>query len=480
MSAIDLVAFEKSISPSKIDRLPPHSLEAEAGILGCIFLCSAECLPECIEAFQGEEVFYDLRHRELFGTLVKMSEQGDPIDILTVSQNLKDRKLLDDVGGLAYLASLPEATPSANNSSYYIKIVWEKHLLRKTIQTCGEAIASIYDSEESPEQVIDTIEERVMEIRRIRADEDSSIQGLVRSNIQKMEQWFERKGKPDGVLSGFTDLDALTYGFRGGEVVVIAARPSVGKSSLVMQFVEHAALEQKIPVGVFSLEMSGKALVFRLQCSRARVDSMAVRRGELVAGDFQKLTVASSEISKAPIHICDRSGLSISQLRARSRRMVQRHGIKMIVIDYLQLMGSRTRNGENREREVAQVSNGLKAMAKELDIPVVVAAQLNRDVEKTTRKPRSSDLRESGAIEQDADTIGLLYRPGDEAEHDPREMDYNVNLLISKQREGPTGEVALFFRKRLTRFENAVKTPPLPSPRFTNGQQSRYNAHPDA
>jgi replicative DNA helicase len=289
---------------------------------------------------------------------------------------------------------------------------------------------------------------------------------LVNQAITTIEQFHARQGQLSGIATGFIDLDKMTSGLHPGEMVVIAARPSLGKTSLAMNVAEHAAIDQKLPVGVFSLEMTAESLVLRMLCSRARVNLRNIRDGFLAEQDFVKLTTAAGTLSRAPLFIDDTSGLSILQLRAKARRLQQQHGIKLFVVDYLQLLHSTARRAENRQQEIADISNGIKALAKELKVPIIVLSQLNRDFEKDkSRKPNLSDLRESGAIEQDADLVGLLYRadPEDptkrrESEDDALSQDtVPINLLVAKQRNGPTGDVHLTFLRSITRFENAAK-----------------------
>ena len=450
--------------PSKVDRLPPHSIEAEQGVLGCILLDPNENIGVCLEKIKNvENVFYDLRHQNLFENLVEMYDQKHPIDIITVQQWLKNKNQLEVTGGLAYLSSLPEAVPSAANLTYYLEIVREKHLLRKMLHTCSGIIARVHENEGEVDQLMDEIERDVLRISEER--EDSSmrpIKDLVHKAINTIEVYHQRQGMLTGVSTGFADLDKLTSGLHGGDMIVIAARPSMGKTSLAMNIAESVCIDQKLPVGVFSLEMTAESLVLRMLCSRARVNLRDIREGFLAERDFPKLTGAAGKLAGAPLVIDDTPGLSILQLRARARRMSQQHGIKLFVIDYMQLLHSTSRRAENRQQEIADISNGVKSVAKELNVPVIVLAQLNREVEKEkNRKPRLSDLRESGSIEQDADLVGLLYKPSSEDDDgggsQATQDSVPVNLLIAKQRNGPTGDVNLLFMKSYTRFESAAK-----------------------
>lgn len=455
---------------TKVDRLPPHAPEAEQGVLGCILLSPNECLGECVEKFKhGEDVFYDLRHQTIFSALVEMYDTREAIDVITLQQRLKDKQLLEQVGGIAYLSALPDVVPSSANLSYYLDIVQEKYLLRKMIRTCTEVVGRVYDYEGEVDALMDEVEREILRISESRVQSQTvTIKDLVKKAINTIEEFHQRQGLLTGIGSGFTDLDKMTSGFRGGEMIVIAARPSVGKTSLAMNIAEHVAIDLRLPVGVFSLEMTAESLVMRMLCSRSRVNLRNVREGFLAERDFPKLTGAAGKLANAPLFIEDTSTLSILQLRAKARRMHLQYGVKLFVVDYLQLLHSTARRAENRQQEIADISSGIKSLAKELNVPVIVLSQLNRELEREkNRKPRLSDLRESGAIEQDADVVGLLYRPSrdDEEEGLPaqagaagaEEEAAPVNLLIAKQRNGPTGDVNLTFLKSYTRFESAAR-----------------------
>jgi replicative DNA helicase len=461
------------VDASKLERLPPHSIEAEQGVLGCVLLSPNECLGELIQTFKGgPEAFYELRHRSVLELLIEMYDAKEAIDLITLQQRLKDRNQLEGIGGLSYLSALVDSVPSAANLSYYLDIVREKYLLRRMIQTCTEVIARVYEQQGEVDALLDEVERDVLHISEEREqDAPRTIKDLVHKAINTIEDFHQRQGMLTGISSGFPDLDKLTSGLHGGEMIVIAARPSMGKTSLAMNIAESVAIDQRLPVGVFSLEMTAESLVLRMLCSRARVNLRDIREGFLAERDFPKLTGAAGKLANAPLFIDDSPGLSILQLRARARRMTQHHGIKLFIIDYLQLLHSTSaRRVENRQQEIADISNGIKALAKELNVPVIVLSQLNRELEKDkSRKPRLSDLRESGAIEQDADLVGLLYkadpanpsRPFNGEEEEEQEQDaLPVNLLIAKQRNGPTGDVRLTFLKGYTRFESAAKVSP--------------------
>ena len=453
---------------ANVDRLPPHSPEAEQGVLGCVLLSPNDCMGECIEKFKGgPEVFYDLRHQTIFTTLAEMYDAREAIDIITLQQRLKDKQLLEEIGGLAYLSTLPDTVPSAANLSYYLDIVQEKYLLRRMIHICTGIVGRVYDYEGEVDALMDEVERDIFHISEARVQTSTNtIKQLVNHAITTIENFHARQGQLSGVATGFTDLDKMTSGLHPGEMIVIAARPSLGKTSLAMNIAEHAAVDQQLPVGVFSLEMTAESLVLRTLCSRARVNLRNIRDGFLAEADFVKLTDAAGLLSRSPLFIDDTSGLSILQLRAKARRLQQQYGVKLFVIDYLQLLHSTARRVDNRQQEIADISSGIKALAKELRVPIIVLSQLNRDFERDkSRKPNLADLRESGAIEQDADLVGLLYRADPEDPTKRRESDDDalsqdtvpINLLVAKQRNGPTGDIHLVFQRSFTRFENAAK-----------------------
>ena len=451
--------------PIKLDRLPPHALDMEQGVLGCQLLSPNECVGEVIEKLKGVgvEAHYDLRHQTIQAELFEMYDARIPIDVITLQQRLKDKRLLEQVGGIAYLSQLQDAVPSAANLSYYLDIVREKYLLRKMIQTCTEVVGRVYECEGDVDALLDEVERDVLRISESHSQSDAlTTKELVGRAVVTIENFFNRKGTLTGLATGYADLDRMTDGLHGSEMIVIAARPSMGKTSLAMNIVENVVLEQQLPVAVFSLEMSAEALVMRMMCSIARVNLRSIREGFMSESDFPKLTNAAGKLANSKLFIDDSAGLSILQLRARARRLHQMHGVKLFVVDYLQLLHSTARRSqENRQQEIADISSGLKALAKELKAPVLVLSQLNRELERDkSRKPRLSDLRESGAIEQDADLVGLLYKPnaGEDDDGNTEEADgVPVNLLIAKQRNGPTGDMNLTFLKSYTRFESAAK-----------------------
>jgi replicative DNA helicase len=443
------------------ERVLPQSIMAEQGVLGCVLLSPSDNLDTCIKTFRkGGEVFYDLRHRIIFDTLTEMYDAKQPIDLLTLQEKLKMKGQLATIGGIPYLVALSDAVPSAANLEYYVEIISEKFILRQIIQACTSVVGRVYGHDGKVDELLDEVERDILQISEERVENTSMLmKELVHRAINTIEDFHQRQGMLTGIGTGFVDFDKMTSGLHGGEMIVIAARPSMGKTSLAMNIVEHVVLEEKRAVGVFSLEMTAESLILRMLCSRARINMRSIRDGFLAERDFPKLTAAAGQLAHVPLYVDDTAGLSILQLRAKARRMHQQYGVEMIVIDYLQLLSADSSRIENRQQEIAQISNGLKALAKELRIPVIVLSQLNRALEKDNgRKPRLSDLRESGAIEQDADLVALLYndeRKDDECGTLHEDDALPVKLLIAKQRNGPTGEVNLTFLKGFTRFESA-------------------------
>lgn len=431
-----------------------------------MLLSPNDCIGECIARLKGGgEVFYDLRHQALFTLLAEMFDKRQAIDMITLNERLKDKTLSDSIGGIAYVAGLPDTVHSAAHLSWWLDIVQETFLLRRMIKVCTEAVGQAYECHGEFDKLMDEIERDVLRISESRVQTSNKpIKQLVNSAITTIEDYHQRQGMLTGIGTGFVDFDKLTTGLHGGEMIVIAARPSVGKTSLAMNIAEYVAIEENLPVGVFSLEMTAESLVLRMLCSRSRVNMRNVREGFMSERDFPKLTGAAGKLANAPLFIDDSSGLSILQLRAKARRMYQQYGIKLFVIDYLQLLHTTDRKADNRQQEIADISLGVKNLAKELNVPVIVLSQLNREVEREKgRPPRLSDLRESGAIEQDADLVGLLYKPlskdDDDSAVDQASSDaVQVNLLIAKQRNGQADvDVPLTFLKPYTRFESAAK-----------------------
>ncbi len=445
-----------------VHRLLPQSPDAERALLGSILLLPKEVFGLCVEKGVSAAQFHVPAHATLYELIEQMWNQNVPVDLVTVTQKLLDQNRLDQVGGAAFVAELFTFVPTAANAAYYIEIVQEKHTLRRIIVTCTEYAARSYDEQEEVHGLLDQVEQKIFEIAKERfKDKVKSIKEHVMEAVESIEQLYERRGGITGLSTGFKDLDERVDGLHAGEMFVIAARPSMGKTALAMNIAEHVAVDLKKPVAVFSLEMSTSQLVQRLICSRAQVNMKKIKEGFLTDIHFKNLTTAASKFSEAKLFIDDTPNLSILELRAKARRMKSQDKIELIVIDYLQLIRSTSRRAQdNRQLEIAEISSGIKALAKELQIPILILAQLNRNPENRTGeskgRPRLSDLRESGTIEQDADVVGLLVREEYYAETDEEktEAQGKATLIIAKQRNGPTGEVALTFLKDFTRFED--------------------------
>ncbi|MEI8234564.1 MAG: replicative DNA helicase [Verrucomicrobiota bacterium] len=443
----------------------PQSQDAELGLLGSALLSPREVITECVEQKITPEHFHAPANAIIYGILRELYDANKPIDFILLTQLLRDRQLLDKVGGAAFVTSLFTFVPTAANAAYYLEILKEKYTLRQIILTCNEFAQRSYEEQENVDTFLDQVETKVFQITESRLnDKVFQIKDAVFAAIESIEKLYERKGEITGLPTGFSDFDKMTDGLHSSEMIVIAARPSMGKTALAMNIAEHVALQHKHAVAIFSLEMSSQQLVQRLLCSRAKVNLGKVRDGFMAERDFQNLTHAAARISESKILIDDTAGLSILELRAKARRMKAQHDIKLIVIDYLQLLKSTSKRAQdNRQLEIAEISSGVKALAKELELPIIVLAQLNRNPENRTGdskgRPRLSDLRESGSIEQDADLVGLLMREEYYADNDEDKeaAKGKATLIIAKQRNGPVGDVDLTFLKEFTRFEDRAK-----------------------
>lgn len=444
-----------------IHRVLPQSLDAEKGVLCSALLSPQEVMTECALRLT-EKHFYHPPHQVLFVTLIEIWNANKALDFITLTQILQDRSLLDQAGGAAAISELFTFVPTAANSGYYLDILHEKFLLREMIQTCTEFGGRCYDEQGDVKLLLDEVEARILGIGGERFKETlPDMKEHVMAAITEIENLYKNKGGLTGISTGFKQLDQLTGGLRGAEMFVVAARPSMGKTALAMNIAEHVAVELKKPVAVFSLEMSSSQLVQRLLCSTARVNLQRIRDGFLSRADSDKIYRAAKSLVDSQIYIDDTPGISILELRAKARRMHQKNNIELIVIDYLQLLKSQSRRAqENRQIEIAEISSGVKALAKELNIPIIVLAQLNRNPESRSGsskgRPRISDLRESGSIEQDADIVGLLVRSEvyEDDEEARQEKAGEAELIIAKQRNGPVGDIPLTFLKEFTRFED--------------------------
>lgn len=437
-------------------RVMPQSAEAETAVLGAILLTPTEILDICLEKLIPEH-FYQRSHQIIFTTIVAMQAKGEPIDTVTVTTRLKDHSKLEEVGGAYYLSKLSVSYPTAANIEFYISILIDKYRLRRLIEVSTNAIQTAYESQDEVEKVMDVVETEVLRIcEGSTQSETLHIKQITENMVFKMKEIQENRGKLPGLNWGFRDLNKYTFGLRPGEMIVIAARPGIGKTSLALNVAEKLVLDERIPVGVFSLEMTAEQLALRMACSKARINMWNLYQGGVSEKTLQEFVRAAGMIGNAPLHILDQSQVTIGQVRASARRLKTRYGVQLIIIDYLQLMtASGLGRNDSREREVAAISGGIKALAKELEVPVIVLCQLNRQAEKDARKPKLSDLRESGAIEQDADIVCLLARADayDDSSGSPKDA-VEANLLIAKNRNGPVAEMQLTFLAEYTRFED--------------------------
>jgi replicative DNA helicase len=434
-------------------KLPPQNLEAEQSILGGV-LIENDALNTVVE-FLEEGDFYREVHQKIFHSMITLSERNEPLDLITLTNELKKKKELDEIGGASYLVSLVEAVPTAANIAYYAKIVKDKSTLRKMISTATEIVTQSFQEGKELEVLLDEAEQAIFRISENRVKPAFyPIKEIVKESFKVIEQLYEKKELITGIPSGFKDLDRKTAGFQNADLIIVAGRPSMGKTALCLNMAQHAAITAKVPTAIFSLEMSKEQLAIRMLCSEGRVDSSRLRSGFLSESDWPKLTMAAGALSDAQIFIDDSPAISALELRAKARRLKADRGLGLIMIDYLQLMKGRS-GVERREQEISEISRSLKALAKELNVPVIAISQLSRKAEdRPGRKPQLSDLRESGAIEQDADVILFIYR--DEV-YNPDTDQKTAEVIIGKQRNGPTGKIDLTFISEYTTFKDLFR-----------------------
>jgi replicative DNA helicase len=457
------MADEKSTFPprtgaSAAGRGMPHSIEAEEYLLSCCLIDGAEVVARCLEARIGPESFFVAAHGIVFERLLDLYNRQAPIDVAVLGEELKTSRQLDAIGGYAFLTRISGSIPTTAQAGYFIDRVREQHLLREIIRSATGAVEDCFNFSGGIEEFVDQVEAKIFAVTQSRVSEGAKhMREPTNEAMKVIQKMMMKKGEMTGVPSGFSDLDHLTFGFQRQEMIVLAARPSMGKTSFALNIAEAATLPKRGEPHAtlfFSLEMSGSQLALRMLCSRAKVNLVRLRNEVLSKNgeEQQELVKAADEFAKAPLYIDDSSNLSIMQLRAKARRVHARHKLGLIVVDYLQLL-SPTDSRAPREQQVAEASRGLKALAKELDLPVLVLSQLNRSSEKENRVPRLADLRESGSIEQDADVVLMLARPKDADEKFQVAAD-SAELIVAKQRNGPVGELRLTFRRDYTRFEN--------------------------
>ncbi|MCF6185869.1 MAG: replicative DNA helicase [Desulfobulbaceae bacterium] len=440
--------------------IPPQNLDAEQAVLGTVLLQDNSILK--IAEILSPEDFYRDAHKTIYRSMLDLFEKREPHDLITVANLLGDRNKLEEIGGPAYLALLTDIIPFSGTLVHHAEIIRKKSVLRQLIRTTSEVAARCYDAQDDIDALVDEAEKTIFEIAQSKRKQGfQPMSDIVPKAFDRITKLFDRQEHITGVATGYEQLDRMTAGLQPSDLIIIAGRPSMGKTALAMNIVQHAAIIEKIPVAVFSLEMSMEQLALRMLCSIGRIDSQRIRTGRLLEKDWPDLTRATGILAEAPIHIDDSAGMTVLEMRAKARRLKSEHDLGMVVVDYLQLMQGRSSKNENRTQEISDISRSLKAMAKELDVPVVALSQLNRGLEsRTDKRPQLSDLRESGAIEQDADVIGFIYRDEvyNKAEDNPNRG--LAEIIIGKQRNGPTGTVKLTFLAEYTTFENYTSMQP--------------------
>lgn len=437
-----------------LEKVPPQNLEAEAAVLGSM-LIAEDAIAVAIESLESSSFYKDI-HKKIFEAMLNLYNANKAVDLITLTDELKRNVLLEEIGGVSFLTALANAVPTAANINHYVNIVKEKSILRTLINNSTRILSLCYESEGNVDEVVDEAEKLVFEV----TDRKSKgtyvhLKEVVKDSIETIDRLYQRKAHVTGIPTGFIDFDIKTAGLQSSDLIVIAGRPSMGKSALAIGIAEYVGVVEKMPLAIFSLEMSKEQLVQRMLCSHARVDAHKVRTGYLSPSDWPRLTAAAGKLSEAPIFIDDSPAISVMELRAKARRLKAHQNIQMIILDYLQLMRG-TAGVENRQQEISEISRSIKALARELKVPVIAISQLSRAVEaRTDHRPQLSDLRESGAIEQDADVVVLILR---EEYYNPSPENQGIaEVNIAKQRNGPVGILKLAFIKEYTRFENIAR-----------------------
>ncbi|URN95905.1 MAG: replicative DNA helicase [Candidatus Pristimantibacillus lignocellulolyticus] len=443
------------------DRVPPQNMEAEQAVIGAALL-QAEALITALERVKSED-FYSSAHQLIFEAMIELGENNQPIDLVTLTAQLQDKGMLEEVGGVSYLAKLANSVPTAANVEYYAQIVEEKSMLRRLIRTATNIVSDGYANAEDITSMLSDAEKKILEISNRRSSSGFiSIRDVLMEVFEKVEFLYANRGGTSGIPSGFVDLDRMTAGFQRSDLIIVAARPSVGKTAFALNIAQNVGVRAKETVAIFSLEMSAAQLVQRMICAEANVDATRMRTGNLEPDDWEKLTMAIGALSEAEIFIDDTPGITVADIRAKCRRLKKEKGLGMILIDYLQLISGRGKAGENRQQEVSEISRTLKQIARELEVPVIALSQLSRGVEqRQDKRPMMSDLRESGSIEQDADIVSFLYR--DDYYDKESEKKNIIEIIIAKQRNGPVGTVELVFLKNFNKFVNLDRNHQDPS-----------------
>ena len=438
-----------------IDRIPPQNIEAEQSVLGAL-LIDANAIEKISGIIKAED-FYRQDNRIIFEAMVNLHNRNEAVDLVTVTEELRKMGKLDAVGGISAITALSNAVPTAANVAYHANIVAEKSLRRQLISAATEVAATGYEDEADIETTIDLAEQKILSVANKRNNTAvTSIKDIVKDAMGRIEKLYDSKEAFTGLPTGFVDFDKMTSGLQPSDLVIVAARPSMGKSSLVLNIAQHVALKGHKSVAFFSLEMSKEQLAQRMLCSEALIDASRLRIGQLKEEEWPKLVDAADRLSNADILLDDTPGITALEMRAKARRWKNEHGLDLIIVDYLQLMqGASQRSSDNRQQEMSDISRSLKALARELNVPVIALSQLSRGVEaRTNKRPMLSDLRESGALEQDADVVAFIYR---EDYYDKETENQNiVEFIIAKHRNGPVGVVKLFFQREITRFYNLI------------------------
>ena len=431
------------------DRVPPHNIEAEQAVIGAILL-DPDSFSTAAERI-GPNDFFRAGHQVIFEAMLDLFEKGEPIDLVTVTTSLTNSNKLDIAGGVPYLTDLASSVPTAANIDYYSKIVEEKALLRRLIHTATEIVTDTFNREDQVEEVLDEAEKNILAVSgRKNVGAFKPIKDVLIEVYDNIEKLHHAKDDVTGVPTGYRDLDRMTSGFQKNDLIIIAARPSMGKTAFALNIAQNVAIRTDENVAIFSLEMGAEQLVQRMLCAEGNIDSQRLRTGKLEQEDWGKLTMAMGSLSHAGIYIDDSPGIRVSDIRSKCRRLKQEHGLGMIIIDYLQLIQGSEKSKENRQQEVSEISRSLKGLARELEVPLIALSQLSRSVEsRQDKRPMMSDLRESGSIEQDADIVGFLYR---DDYYDKESEQQNIEIIIAKQRNGPTGTVELAFVKEFNKF----------------------------
>lgn len=438
-----------------LEKLPPQNLEAEMAVLGSM-LIDEEAIAVAIE-YINRDSFYKDSHRKIFEAITDLYNANKAVDLITLTDELKRKNLLDSVGGVSCLTNLVNTVPTSANINHYAVIVKEKGIVRNLINNSTKIVSMCYEGDGNVNDLVDQAEKFIFEVSENRSHSTyQHLKEIIKDSIEKIDKLYQNKTHVTGISTGFIDFDIQTAGLQPSDLIIVAGRPSMGKSSFALNMAEYAGVTAKIPVVVFSLEMSKEQLVQRMLCSHAKVDAHKVRTGYLSTSDWPRLTAAAGKLSESPIFIDDTPGISVMELRAKARRLKMHHDIQLIIVDYLQLMRGSSNNMESRQQEISEISRSLKALARELNVPVIAISQLSRAVEsRNDHRPQLSDLRESGAIEQDADVVVLILR--EEYYNPTPENQGTAEIIIAKQRNGPVGSVKLAFIKEYTKFENIAR-----------------------